>query len=829
MNNLGNTCFMNSVLQTLTYIPPLRNFIATICKEHGQRYQDVQGFDPLNTLRRLFLDVCSGQRVISPDYVFRNLKRLAKSFRPGRQEDAQEFALYMLEACHDALLRAAGGKVDTRTAETTAIHQIFGGYLRSQVQWSKEDELRRLRTKSAGSRTEMAPSVGNTSDTYDPFLILSIEIKGDSIEKCLQHFTRPEILDSRNMYKTPSGVYVTASKRFTIFQPPRVLTLHLKRFNAMRGFVRGMDFGKINQMVAYPETLSLAPYCSKPSKGGHTYLLIGVVVHEGASVHSGHYYSYVRAANAAWYCCDDAHVRQVGLQEVLRQRAYMLVYIRKDRPPSDPQKLSQPSPVLKPKVSPALQSTSAIKPVPTSAVAPVTGDASRAVSPSSSSSASSTSISTADSRSGPLGGKKRKRQVESCDVLRRVDPFSTASPSDAAAAPRLDAAMKDVAHIDKKRRDRERQADLSKRLHSKVFQHANADHPAPDSVRRLLIAKPSPSAPALPATGSTPPSVGQHPPVVAEGKAPSNHANAADVPPRELPLNDATGDEERRKKTPRRRRRRRPQELPPPSPLQRSTPSDVKPESGKESSSSPSAKAGTDMPGPAKAGDGDATVQLLQTAAKRHKKRKRSHTPDVPPPTQAAVGRAEPACPSPQPALKFAAPHDASPELLGSETPRRTESKVLQAMDMKSLSKVLGDVEPRELWDLEAAKQASASRKATVAQLDRRPNERPQQDKEWDEAYDCGRQRKVKMPRFLSSEGGANPFQQAAEQKGKLKSSPQNHNGNWHQSQRSRHEDPRQSRRPGKFPNWKKNGAAHHAQGSNGFQPGHKWVKRAYQ
>jgi ubiquitin carboxyl-terminal hydrolase 36/42 len=235
LHNLGNSCFMNSVLQTLTYIPPLRNFIATITKQDSPRYQDVQGFDPLNTLKRLFDEVSSNKRVVSPDYIFRNLKRFGKTFRPGRQEDAQEFALYLLESCHDALLRSVGSKVDARTAETSAIHQIFGGYLRSQVKWDRSDELRKLKSKSRS-----APSVGNTSNTFDPFLILSVEIKGDSIEKCLTHFTKAEILDANNMYKTPSGVYVPATKRFAIHRPPRVLMLHLKRFNSVCGYVRGM-------------------------------------------------------------------------------------------------------------------------------------------------------------------------------------------------------------------------------------------------------------------------------------------------------------------------------------------------------------------------------------------------------------------------------------------------------------------------------------------------------------------------------------------------------------------------------------------------------------
>lgn len=48
-------------------------------------------------------------------------------------------------------------KAAPRAAETTVIHRIFGGHLQSQVQCS---------------------SCGYKSNTFDPFLDLSLEIKG---------------------------------------------------------------------------------------------------------------------------------------------------------------------------------------------------------------------------------------------------------------------------------------------------------------------------------------------------------------------------------------------------------------------------------------------------------------------------------------------------------------------------------------------------------------------------------------------------------------------------------------------------------------------------
>ena len=42
------------------------------------------------------------------------------------------------------------------------------------------------------------------------------------------------------------------------------------------------------------------------------YSLYGVLVHSGHSVHSGHYFAFVKAPNGLWHQLDDNHVSQVS-------------------------------------------------------------------------------------------------------------------------------------------------------------------------------------------------------------------------------------------------------------------------------------------------------------------------------------------------------------------------------------------------------------------------------------------------------------------------------------------------------------------------------------
>ncbi|VFQ65180.1 unnamed protein product [Cuscuta campestris] len=117
-----------------------------------------------------------------------------------------------------------------------------------------------------------------------------------------------------------------ATKRILIDKPPRVLTIHLKRFNQD---ARGR-LSKLNGHVYFKDTLDLKPYIHPrhPECGTHKYQLLGVVEHSG-TMRGGHYVAYVRggrSGESVWYYASDAHVSQVSLEQVLRSEAYILFY-----------------------------------------------------------------------------------------------------------------------------------------------------------------------------------------------------------------------------------------------------------------------------------------------------------------------------------------------------------------------------------------------------------------------------------------------------------------------------------------------------------------------
>ncbi|XP_077359185.1 ubiquitin carboxyl-terminal hydrolase 42-like isoform X1 [Festucalex cinctus] len=298
LQNMGNTCFLNSALQCLTYTPPFATYM--LSREHSKTCHE-PGFCMMCTMQNHIIQVFANSgNVIKPLGVLNELKRIAKHFRYGSQEDAHEFIRYTVDAMQKSCL--PGTKLDRQTQATTFIHQVFGGYLRSRVKC--------LNCKAV-------------SDTFDPFLDITLEIKmAPSVSKALEQFVKPEQLDGENAYKcSKCKKMVTASKRFTIHRSSNVLTLSLKRFANFSG-------GKITKDVKYPEHLDLRPFMSQSQGEPQLYGLFAVLVHSGFSCHAGHYFCYIKASNGQWFQMNDSSVTVSDIRSVLNQQAYVLFYIK---------------------------------------------------------------------------------------------------------------------------------------------------------------------------------------------------------------------------------------------------------------------------------------------------------------------------------------------------------------------------------------------------------------------------------------------------------------------------------------------------------------------
>ncbi|KAG1851769.1 hypothetical protein C8R48DRAFT_676361 [Suillus tomentosus] len=225
---------------------------------------------------------------------------IAKHMRKGRQEDSHEFLRYAIDALQKSCLAGYPQKIDPKLAETTWVHKIFGGRLRSRVT-CKECHY--------------------NSDTFDNMLDVSLDIYGsNSVKDAFRKFVAVDYLKGSDKYKCEKCKKpVVAEKRFTIHDAPAVLTIHLKRFSPLGR--------KIGHFVHYDDRITLKPFMSE-GQFGPTYSLYGVICHAGGGPNSGHYYATVKGANGMWYEMNDDSVSQHRNTPGPLKNAYILFYIR---------------------------------------------------------------------------------------------------------------------------------------------------------------------------------------------------------------------------------------------------------------------------------------------------------------------------------------------------------------------------------------------------------------------------------------------------------------------------------------------------------------------
>ena len=300
IDNNGNTCFLNSVVQCLQNLPVWSNYLLKYHIEECEKETDECFFCWLAVITHYMQS--SFWKSINLDGLSDILQMISKDFLPGRQQDAHEFLICLLGKMQEIV---APKPVDPYVEMTTAIGQIFGGFLRSQL------ACQECRT---------------TNNTYEQYFNLSLDIDNvESMNEALKNFFSVDTMEGNAWYACEKcKKHTKAAKRYTIETPPEVLIIQLKRYD--------MYGNKLKHKVEFPLVFSLQQYMSS-SNGDEFYKLYGVVSHIGNHIRAGHYISYIShpsSQSVDWYRIDDEDVRPEGWSNVASVQAYLLFYTKFD-------------------------------------------------------------------------------------------------------------------------------------------------------------------------------------------------------------------------------------------------------------------------------------------------------------------------------------------------------------------------------------------------------------------------------------------------------------------------------------------------------------------
>ncbi|XP_019440783.1 PREDICTED: ubiquitin carboxyl-terminal hydrolase 22-like [Lupinus angustifolius] len=377
LNNLGNTCFMNSVLQALLHTPPLRNYFLSdrhnryFCQNKsndegdsgnaGKRSGGINGNKNGRIclacdMDAMFSAIFSGDRApYSPAKFLYSWWQHAANLASYEQQDAHEFFISMLDGIHEKVEKDRCKPHSEGSGDCCIAHRVFSGILRSDV---------------------MCMACGFTSTTYDPCIDISLDLEpnqGASTKKaaassnhmckgeadcssqncgtstlmgCLERFTRAERLGSdQKFFCQQCKVRQETLKQMSIRKLPLVSCFHIKRFE--HSSTRKMS-RKLDRYLQFPFSLDMSPYLSSsilrsrfgnrifPFDGDEPdatnevsseFELFAVVTHSG-KLDAGHYVTYLRLNNQ-WYKCDDAWVTRVDENIVRAAQGYMMFYVQK--------------------------------------------------------------------------------------------------------------------------------------------------------------------------------------------------------------------------------------------------------------------------------------------------------------------------------------------------------------------------------------------------------------------------------------------------------------------------------------------------------------------
>lgn len=357
LTNLGNSCYMNCIVQSIGATIPLLNFFfpdessitTTNLESQTSYYNHINFNNELGSKGKLTINFVrllrnmlgkSGNYFVPSDFkkVLGTIPQ-SEQFGSFDQQDCIEFLDFLLDTLHEDLnQRAVKNSAEKKlvlelTPDQEKIREVLPVRLASTIEWERYLKLNFsvIVDYFQGQLLSQLRCLecGLTSTTYNAFLILSLPIpeKLSSsyallLGDCLKEFTTTELLDEKNKWHCPRCKRFTKlTKKIIITRLPPVLIIHFKRFQlCLDG-----TFSKLNNLIWFPvnQVLDLTSYwpstgtpvnagtntqdritkdkeeqilASLPTRNQvppFKYELYGVVNHFG-NLSTGHYTSYIK-------------------------------------------------------------------------------------------------------------------------------------------------------------------------------------------------------------------------------------------------------------------------------------------------------------------------------------------------------------------------------------------------------------------------------------------------------------------------------------------------------------------------------------------------------
>ncbi|XP_076203957.1 ubiquitin carboxyl-terminal hydrolase 8 isoform X3 [Aptenodytes patagonicus] len=328
LRNLGNTCYMNSILQCLCNAPHLAEYFnGNLYQDHinrsnflGHKGEVAEEFGVI--MKALW----TGQyKYISPKDFKITIGKINDQFAGYSQQDSQELLLFLMDGLHEDL-----NKADNRKRYKEENNDHLDDFRAAELAWRKHKQLNEsiivALFQGQFKSTVQCLTCHKKSRTFEAFMYLSLPLASTSkctLQECLRLFSKEEKLtDNNRFYCSHCKTRRDSLKKIEIWKLPPVLLVHLKRFS-----YDGRWKQKLQTSVDFPlETLDLSQYVIGPKNNLKRYNLFSVSNHYGG-LDGGHYTAYCKnASKQRWFKFDDHEVSEISASSVKSSAAYILFY-----------------------------------------------------------------------------------------------------------------------------------------------------------------------------------------------------------------------------------------------------------------------------------------------------------------------------------------------------------------------------------------------------------------------------------------------------------------------------------------------------------------------
>lgn len=317
IENIGNTCFFNSVIQLLSSNTLLRNYI--LSETYDRSLLDVnEGYNKLLKLLKLIIKNI-GNDDIEKKYIilfFKVLEILSKKDSLALNicdlsihNDSEELLSYILDKLEDYTRNNFTIKGNTKSVK------LFNKHFNN-----KQNIITKLFKYQYVTQQECLKCENVTTlkyDNYSNILKLPIyENKINTLEQSLNYYFNLKKIDEYHCEKCKNNT--EAKDRTLISYCPYILLIQLLRFTN--------DGSKINKTIEIPKLLNFKKYTFNISNNV-TYQLSSIVCHTG-TLDFGHYISVVNKNNN-WYLINDESVDIINdnqLHNIINNMSYLLCY-----------------------------------------------------------------------------------------------------------------------------------------------------------------------------------------------------------------------------------------------------------------------------------------------------------------------------------------------------------------------------------------------------------------------------------------------------------------------------------------------------------------------